>query len=150
MLIRLSQEAAEAMVDPSMRRSTLQATMVVGYICIPMQTARHPAPRPPTNVAGALLTQPDKHVTRISWMPSGVMARGQFWKGRANAYSTVTDFAKLRGWSTSVPFRTATWYASSCNGIVKTMGAIASSVGATLKTFTLGLSSTSASASAKT
>ena len=24
-------------------------------------------------------------------------------------YSTVTDFARLRGWSTSVPFRTATW-----------------------------------------
>jgi hypothetical protein len=23
-------------------------------------------------------------------------------------YSTVTDFAKLRGWSTSVPFKTAT------------------------------------------
>ena len=25
------------------------------------------------------------------------------------AYSTVTDFARLRGWSTSVPFSTATW-----------------------------------------
>jgi|LNFM01.1.fsa_nt_gb hypothetical protein len=24
-------------------------------------------------------------------------------------YSTVTDFAKLRGWSTSVPIRTAVW-----------------------------------------
>ena len=24
-------------------------------------------------------------------------------------YSTVTDFAKFRGWSTSVPFSTATW-----------------------------------------
>jgi hypothetical protein len=24
-------------------------------------------------------------------------------------YSTVTDFARLRGWSTSVPFSTATW-----------------------------------------
>lgn len=31
-------------------------------------------------------------------------------------YSTVTDFARLRGWSTSVPFATATWYASSCTG----------------------------------
>jgi len=25
------------------------------------------------------------------------------------AYSTVTDFARFRGWSTSVPFSTATW-----------------------------------------
>ena len=24
-------------------------------------------------------------------------------------YSTVTDFAKFRGWSTSAPFTTATW-----------------------------------------
>jgi hypothetical protein len=24
-------------------------------------------------------------------------------------YSTVTDFARLRGWSTSVPLSTATW-----------------------------------------
>ncbi len=31
-------------------------------------------------------------------------------------YSTVTDFARLRGWSTSVPFATATWYASNCTG----------------------------------
>ena len=34
------------------------------------------------------------------------------------AYSTVTLFARLRGWSTSVPLRMATWYASSCSGIV--------------------------------
>lgn len=33
-----------------------------------------------------------------------------------NGYSTVTDFARLRGWSTSVPFATATWYARSCTG----------------------------------
>ena len=33
-------------------------------------------------------------------------------------YSTVTDLARLRGWSTSVPFRTAQWYASSCSGTV--------------------------------
>jgi len=25
------------------------------------------------------------------------------------AYSTVTDLARFRGWSTSVPLRTATW-----------------------------------------
>ena len=28
---------------------------------------------------------------------------------RARRYSTVTLFARLRGWSTSVPFKTATW-----------------------------------------
>ena len=27
----------------------------------------------------------------------------------ADVYSTVTLLARLRGWSTSVPFRTATW-----------------------------------------
>ena len=30
-------------------------------------------------------------------------------EGRAFAHSTVTDFARLRGWSTSVPLSTATW-----------------------------------------
>lgn len=28
---------------------------------------------------------------------------------KAIPYSTVTDFAKLRGWSTSVPLSTAVW-----------------------------------------
>ncbi len=36
----------------------------------------------------------------------------------ANAYSTVTDFAKLRGWSTSVPLIKATWYDNNCSGRV--------------------------------
>ncbi|EIC31409.1 hypothetical protein Metal_3765 [Methylomicrobium album BG8] len=30
-------------------------------------------------------------------------------RDRGNGYSTVTDFAKFLGWSTSVPFNTATW-----------------------------------------
>ena len=30
-------------------------------------------------------------------------------EGGAFAHSTVTDFARLRGWSTSVPLSTATW-----------------------------------------
>ena len=30
-------------------------------------------------------------------------------EGRTFAHSTVTDFARLRGWSTSVPLSTATW-----------------------------------------
>jgi len=37
---------------------------------------------------------------------------------RKPLYSTVTDFARFRGWSTSVPRRTATWYASNCSGTV--------------------------------
>jgi hypothetical protein len=41
-------------------------------------------------------------------------ARGQAFPTRCPAdqgsrYSTVTDFARLRGWSTSVPFATAAW-----------------------------------------
>ena len=38
------------------------------------------------------------------------------------AYSTVTDLAKLRGLSTSVPTASAVWYDSSCTGIVCTIG----------------------------
>jgi len=37
-------------------------------------------------------------------------------------HSTVTDLAKLRGWSTSAPRITAMWYASSCSGIVVSTG----------------------------
>src|SRR3546814_468912 len=36
--------------------------------------------------------------------------------GAPLAYSTVTALARLRGWSTSVPFRTAVWWARSCTG----------------------------------
>jgi hypothetical protein len=32
-------------------------------------------------------------------------------------YSTVTDFARLRGWSASLPMTTAVWYASIWMGI---------------------------------
>jgi hypothetical protein len=32
-------------------------------------------------------------------------------------YSTVTDFARLRGWSASLPMMTAVWYASIWMGI---------------------------------
>ena len=36
--------------------------------------------------------------------------------GDAGSYSTVTDLARLRGWSTSQPRRQAMWYASNCSG----------------------------------
>jgi len=38
------------------------------------------------------------------------------------AYSTVTDFAKFLGLSTSVPFTSAAWYDSSCSGITCNTG----------------------------
>src|SRR5688500_18141539 len=37
-------------------------------------------------------------------------------------YSTVTDLARLRGLSTSVPRASAAWYASNCTGIACTIG----------------------------
>ena len=44
-------------------------------------------------------------------------------RAKARRYSTVTLLARLRGWSTSFPRRSATWYASSCSGTVATTGA---------------------------
>lgn len=41
-------------------------------------------------------------------------------------YSTVTDFAKLRGWSTLQPRITAMWYESNCSGITAKSGTRAS------------------------
>jgi len=52
-----------------------------------------------------------------SWICEGVFIEGASFRGdletRAGlqggaGYSTVTDFARLRGWSTSVPLSTAT------------------------------------------
>ena len=43
-------------------------------------------------------------------------------------YSTVTDLARLRGWSTSFPLHTAIWYANNCNGMVVTKGSRHSNV----------------------
>ena len=43
-------------------------------------------------------------------------------------YSTVTDLAKLRGWSTLQPLITAIWYDKSCKGIVVINGDSASDV----------------------
>src|SRR5690606_16133854 len=37
-------------------------------------------------------------------------------------HSTVTLLARLRGWSTSVPMKTAVWYASSWTGTVARIG----------------------------
>ena len=46
----------------------------------------------------------------------------------AARYSTVTLLARLRGWSTSQPRRTAMWYASSCSGTTITIGVSSSGV----------------------
>ena len=51
------------------------------------------------------------------WTMKGSDSRKEQGKrGSQVIYSTVTDLARLRGWSTSVPFSTATWYANSCMG----------------------------------
>src|SRR5262249_47917868 len=49
----------------------------------------------------------------------------------SHAHSTVTLFARLRGWSTSQPRRTAMWYASSWSGITLRMGVNIESVAGT-------------------
>ena len=56
--------------------------------------------------------------------PSEPQPPGFFAMNRS--YSTVTDLAKLRGWSTSQPRSTATWYAKSCRGIMANTGLSAS------------------------
>ena len=47
------------------------------------------------------------------------------------SYSTVTDFAKFRGWSTFLSSITAMWYDSNCNGMVVSNGDNASIVSGT-------------------
>ncbi len=42
------------------------------------------------------------------------------------SYSTVTLFAKFRGWSTSHPRAIAIWYDKSCNGMTARIGVSAS------------------------
>jgi hypothetical protein len=41
--------------------------------------------------------------------PSGEVRQVGVFEDRPIRYSTVTLLARLRGWSTSVPFKTATW-----------------------------------------
>ena len=40
------------------------------------------------------------------------------------SYSTVTDFAKFLGWSTSLPKNSAIWYANNCRGTIAIIGEI--------------------------
>ena len=50
------------------------------------------------------------HVRLVGSFPPGDRPiHDQTRKPLAGAYSTVTDLARLRGWSTSQPRRTATW-----------------------------------------
>lgn len=42
--------------------------------------------------------------------------------GGTRAYSTVTDFARFRGWSTSLPRAVASSQAKTCSGTVATSG----------------------------
>lgn len=65
-------------------------------------------------------------------------------------YSTVTDFARFRGLSTSVPFAIAAWYASSCRGSTCRIGETQPEWSVSLITWTPSLSSMWVSWSAKT
>ncbi len=47
--------------------------------------------------------------TRMMSSPSSAVPSGTRGTGAVTGYSTVTDFARLRGWSTSVPRATAAW-----------------------------------------
>ena len=51
--------------------------------------------------------------------------------GHRRPYSTVTDLARLRGWSTSVPRATAMWYANSWSGMMARTGLSVSCVSGT-------------------
>jgi Ser/Thr protein kinase RdoA (MazF antagonist) len=66
------------------------------------------------------------------WMPgrviTGNLTTAQHERAGASlGYSTVTDLARLRGWSTSCPFAVASSQAKTCSGTVATRGC--SSVG---------------------
>src|SRR5262249_56157327 len=62
---------------------------------------------------------PDRDPSR---RPPRVLARHRGERRRpADDHSTVTLFARFRGWSTSQPLRTAMSYASSCSGSVITI-----------------------------
>ena len=73
-----------------------------------------------------------------SVVPSGTMPAGSRGSGSAACpaipYSTVTDLARFRGWSTSVPRATAVWYANSWSGITASTGDSASCVSGTHST----------------
>jgi hypothetical protein len=60
----------------------------------------------PITPSNFMLRRPErvvsKHARRVPWRLGGDAYDGR-------AYSTVTDFARLRGWSTSVPLHTAVW-----------------------------------------
>ena len=60
-------------------------------------------------------TQRPHGAPRVSYFAAGLLVP-------VRPYSTVTDFARLRGLSTSVPRATAVWYASSCSGTTCRIG----------------------------
>ena len=68
------------------------------------------------------------------WPAEHRRARGAASRCAAIPYSTVTDFARFRGWSTSVPRATAVWYANSWSGITASTGGSASCVSGTHRT----------------
>jgi hypothetical protein len=69
------------------------------------------------------------HIPRQQIPPNAVIQPNTVTSPAATVnYSTVTDFARLRGWSTSVPSTSAVWYARSCNGNAKMIGATSAGI----------------------
>ena len=69
--------------------------------------------------------------TLMMSIPSSVVPGGTEAVRHRSRYSTVTDLARLRGWSTSVPRATAMWYANSWSGMMARTGLSASCVSGT-------------------
>ena len=104
----------------------------VAALAVGQHPAREALPEPLDGVRDPVdLDDVDAELGR----PLGDDARGDHRIGRRararHPYSTVTDFARLRGWSTSVPRATAVWYANSWSGITASAGDSASCVSAT-------------------
>ena len=62
----------------------------------------------------------------VSWVNLGTRrarAKEQGLRTKGPRYSTVTLLARFLGWSTSQPRRIAMWYAMSCSGTTKRIGA---------------------------
>src|SRR5688500_11684593 len=80
--------------------------------------------QPSGNTAGF-----DPALYLVSELVKTFSARRYLQRVRMLLHSTVTLLARLRGWSTSQPNRTATWYASSWSGTISRSGSSSSCVG---------------------
>src|SRR5262249_5834400 len=107
----------------------------------PPQIPRHD-PQPGLDERAEL----EEGVRRHLWQapsPLPGAARSRKRRPTSAAHSTVTLFARLRGWSTSRPRATAAWYARSWSGTVIRMGFSSGSLCGTSRTSSARVSSPS-------